>query len=107
VLVVVLSALWGPPTDPQRLAVFYLRVRPPGWWRRTAATAGEVPTAPLAELKRRLVRVVACAISTYAWLIGLTEVLLGTQPLWRSAVVLALGCVVVPWWRRGPPRADA
>jgi solute:Na+ symporter, SSS family len=96
--VVVLAALLGPATPPQRLAAFYAKVRPPGWWRASAAAAGVAPAVPLAELRQRLARVVACAVSTYAWLIGSTQLLLGTQSAWLGALVLAAGFGALPWW---------
>jgi len=100
-LAVVLCALFGPATNPQRLAAFYGKVRPPGWWRASATAAGADPSVPLAELRLRLTQVLACALSTYAWLIGTTQILLGTRPWWVSTLVIAIGCAAVPgWWSR-------
>jgi solute:Na+ symporter, SSS family len=104
--VVVLAAIYGPATDPRRLAEFYRRVRPPGWWRASAIATGVAPALPLAELRQRLMQVLACAISTYAWLIGTTGLALGTHPLWASTLVLAAGFAAVPWWS-GAFRASA
>jgi len=98
VLVVVLSALFGPATDARRLAAFYLRARPPGWWPTSAVANGVSPSEPASELWRRLSQVLACALSTYSWLIGATQILLGTQPLWLSLVVLAVGTAAMRWW---------
>jgi len=106
-LVVVLCSVFGPATDPQRLADFFARVRPPGWWRASATAVGVSPAIPLADLRRRLIRVVACAISTYAWLIGTTQILLGTQSGWHVAVAIAIGCAAVPWWWSGFRRRDS
>lgn len=98
-LVVVLSALLGPANDPAHSVAFYRLVRPPGWWTRTAMAAGLDPARPRAELRRRLRHVAACAVSAYAWLIGATGLLLGTQAPWQGALALALGCAAVPlWW---------
>jgi hypothetical protein len=44
--------------------------------------------------------VIACAVSTFAWLIGSAELLLGTRPRWLAVLVLAAGCAAVPWWWR-------
>jgi hypothetical protein len=55
---------------------------------------------PLAALRAGLVHVIACAVSTYAWLIGSAELLLGTRPRWLAVLVLAAGCAAVPWWWR-------
>jgi SSS family solute:Na+ symporter len=96
--VVVLSALYGPATEPRRLVAFYLRVRPPGWWRLSAAAAGDASTDPLIDLRRRLAHVLACAVSTYSWLIGTADALLGTAPAWQSALVIAIGFAAMPFW---------
>jgi len=37
---VITAALFLPKTDEHRLVAFYRRVRPPGWWQRTARAAG-------------------------------------------------------------------
>ena len=83
-LVVVLAALFGPATEPDRLATFYRSIRPPGWWSASAAAAGADAKAPLAELRRRMISVLACAFSTYAWLVGASDALLGVGPAWRT-----------------------
>jgi Na+/proline symporter len=99
VLVVVLSSLLGPVNDARHSVDFYRRVRPPGWWARTARAAELDADRPRAELRRRLRHVAACAVSTYAWLIGAAGLLLGTQPPWQAALALAVGCAAVPlWW---------
>jgi Na+/proline symporter len=104
-LAVVLAALFGPATEPERLATFYKSVRPPGWWSASAAAAGAAAGAPLSELRSRVASVLACAISTYAWLVGLSDALLGVGPSWRAVLLIALGFVALPfWWHpfRGP-----
>lgn len=62
-LVVVISALFGPATEPRQLAAFYIRVRPPGWWPASATASGLSPADPLTDLRQRLLRVAACAFS--------------------------------------------
>jgi hypothetical protein len=52
----------------------------------------------LTELRQRLIRVLACALSTYAWLIGAAQLLLGTGPTWLNLTVLAVGTAAMPWW---------
>lgn len=103
-VVVVLSALYGPAVSPGRLAAFYRRAHPPGWWHVSATACDVDPRKPLAELRRRLVRVLACALSVYAWLIGFAQLLLGAQPLWQGAALVALGLAAVPAWLRSEPR---
>jgi Na+/proline symporter len=90
---VVVAALVMPPTEEARLAAFFERVRPPGWWRSAARAAGMSPQAPLAELGRGLFALVACAVSVYCWLIGFGKLLL--QPGSRVTGLLLIICGVV------------
>jgi Na+/proline symporter len=90
---VVVAALVMPPTEEARLAAFFERVRPPGWWRSAARAAGMSPQAPLAELGRGLFALVACAVSVYCWLIGFGKLLL--QPGSRVTGLLLIVCGVV------------
>jgi Na+/proline symporter len=95
---VVAATLFGPAPPRQRLAAFYARVRPPGFWSASAAAAGAAPGASTAEFKRRLGYAAACAVSTYAWLVGATEALVGSPG--RATLLLALGFAAAPlWWR--------
>jgi solute:Na+ symporter, SSS family len=94
---------WTPPTDPRQLQAFYRRVRPPGWWGRTAARAGEDPREP----RRRLAGVVLLAgltaASLFLCLYGSARLLLPLPDGSRVAPTLALllGLALVPqWWRR-------
>lgn len=106
--VVVLAALFGPTTESARLEASYRRVRPPGWWRTSAAAAGLDAAVPLGYLRWRLLSVLACAVSTYAWLVGLTDLLLHAGPAWRAALLIVLGLLALPlWWHpfRSAPAA--
>jgi SSS family solute:Na+ symporter len=97
-LIVVLAALFGPANEPDRLATFYRSVRPPGWWATSAAAAGVDARAPLAELRRRMASVAACAVSTYAWLVAASSALLGVGPLWRTLLLITAGLIALPFW---------
>jgi len=101
--VVLLAAWFGPANDPVRIEAFYRAVRPPGWWRGAARRAGDPPSAPLSRLRRSLGSVAACAVSTYAWLVGGAALLLGSLPGWQTALVLAAGFAAVPFWGRRQP----
>jgi len=97
---VVLTALYGPPTDPDRLAEFYRRVRPPGWWRRTSERLGHDPAEGRTALRRDLVALAACAVSVYGWLVGAGGLLLRSgDPLVNAALICA-GLATVPVWLR-------
>ena len=98
--VVIGAALFMPGTEPARLIAFYDRVRPPGWWARTAR-AGHLDTrASGIEFRRNLLAVIAAAVSVFGWLLGLAQLLLQTaSPIFCGALLLA-GTLVVPiWWR--------
>ncbi len=100
-----LVAVWlGPRSDPQVLLAFYRRVRPPGFWRQTAALAGEAPRAPLRRLGRRLGAVAVTAASMFLLLIGLGRVLLGDGAM--AWVLAAAGAALVPLWWREAMRED-
>jgi hypothetical protein len=63
---------------------------------RLAQAAGHGSTPPRAELRWPLVFVVGGAVSTHAWLTCATEALLGSGPLWRAVLLLALGGAAAP-----------
>ena len=98
----------APPSDPQVLLAFYRRVRPPGFWFRTARLAGESPWVPVRTMARRLVAVVVTAVSLFLLLVGIGQLLIGgtgTSPSasWAMAVV---GAMLVPLWWREATRED-
>jgi len=99
--VVVLAAAWFmPPTEPATLMSFYDRVRPPGWWSHTARALELDTTTSRQALRRDIVAVIAAAISVYAWLVGLAQLLLQTASVGFAVVLLVAGTVMVPVWRR-------
>ncbi len=99
-LVVIAAALWLPGTDPVRLAAFYDRVRPPGWWPRSAALVNVPVSAAPKALATGLLAVFAGAVSVFAWLIGAGQWLLGTASAGWSLSLVVLGLLAVPvWWR--------
>jgi solute:Na+ symporter, SSS family len=102
------------PEDPGRLAEFYRRARPPGFWGPIARAAGVADEgAPLARLARQMLGVVLCALSVFCLLTAAGSLLVGSPPpTWlpdRTAWITLLAVVgmgLVPvWWRlamRGP-----
>lgn len=105
--VVVAAALWMPATDSAQLAAFYARVRPPGWWPRSAARLGVERSAAPRALVRGLVAVAGCAISSFAWLVGSAQWLLATASSARCATLIAIGVLAVPlWWPQVRARGD-
>jgi len=98
--VVILAALFMPGTEPRQLMVFYDRVRPPGWWSRTARGLELDTSESKREFRRNMLAVIAAAVSVYCWLVGLAQLLLQTATPAFSLGLLAVGTVAVPLWRR-------
>jgi solute:Na+ symporter, SSS family len=105
------------PEDPGRLAEFYRRARPPGFWGPIARAAGVAEEgAPLARLARQLLGVALCALSVFCLLTAAGSLLVGSPPptwlpdrrVWITLLaVVGMGLVPV-WWRlamRAPRRS--
>jgi len=93
---------FGPPSDPQVLLAFYRRVRPPGFWARTARLAGESPWASVRVMARGLAAVLITAASLFLLLVGLGQLLIGsggTDAPASWAMALAGAALVPLWWR--------
>ena len=107
-LAAVLVSLLTPPTDAQTLDAFYRRVRPFGFWRRTAARCGVSPAASLRALRARLWAAALTALSLYALLVGLGRLLFA--PPDAGAVVTWLcvlfGLALLPLWLRPALRPE-
>jgi hypothetical protein len=98
----VLATLLGPANPSGVLDRFYARVRPPGFWGRTAARAGEAPGAPVRLLGRRMAGVGVTAASLFLLLVGLGRMALGDGGGWLAVA----GLVLVPVWVREVRRED-
>lgn len=88
--ITVLVALCSPRTDPAVLAAFYRRVRPPGFWGRTAAAAGDDPRAPRRALMRALGHVARGGLALYLALYGAVRLLFPLPEGTRLGAVVAL-----------------
>jgi Na+/proline symporter len=96
------AALFGPQTDREVLRTFYRTVRPLGFWRRTAALAGDAPEAPVRALLRRLAAGAVSAASLFLLLVGIGRAAVGTPGFGGLAewTMIAAGTALVPvWWR--------
>ena len=83
-LPVIATAQRLPGTDPARLRAVSERVRPPGWWTKTARGLGLDTIEPRREFRRDLLAVAAAAVSVYGWLVGFGQLLLGTATPLRT-----------------------
>ncbi len=106
----IVAALCTRPTPQERLAAFYERVRPPGFWSPVSPD----PAADRARLAYGLAATFGGATSIFASLVGLGTWLLGSPaPVffpWRSpwiALCLAFGAGSVPLWIALTRRAAA
>jgi solute:Na+ symporter, SSS family len=92
-----------PATSPEVLSEFYRRVRPAGFWAKTAAGLGEDPALARRRLGDALLTTGAAAGSLFLALYGCGRLLLNLphMPLWPALLALAIGAALVPfWWRR-------
>jgi len=90
-----------PATQPQALLAFYRQVRPVGFWRATAAAAGEDSAAPLAGLRRGIFLVLCSASSLFLMLVGLGKLITapGSSPV-LPLLFIGLALLAAPfWWR--------
>ncbi|MFN4089204.1 MAG: sodium:solute symporter family protein [Alphaproteobacteria bacterium] len=100
--VALLATLLGPPSEDRVLIAFYRRVRPPGFWRRTAALAGDAPGEPVRALVRGVTAVAVTAASLFLLLVGLGRLTVGApDPMHAvSWAMVAAGTALVPLWLR-------
>jgi Na+/proline symporter len=102
-VVVVIVTLVTRPTDAARLARFYDKTRPPGFWRNAAARAGLDVASPLSSLKRGIYLAVTTSLSIYLLLYGCSRLLLPLPGQSRAAAVIAccLGLASIGlWWQK-------
>ena len=106
-----LAAVWiKGPEDRQRLAAFYERVRPVGFWGPVARASGD-RQGPR-RLGRALGATALCSLSVFCLLVGLGTWLVGSPaPLWVASrsvwigALLTTGVLLLPlWYRLGYPR---
>ncbi|MBA3545255.1 MAG: Na+:solute symporter [Nannocystis sp.] len=102
--ITVLVALCTPPTDAAARTEFYRRVRPPGFWARSAAAVGDDPRAPRRALARALGRVALAGLTLYLTLYGTVRLLFplpGGTRLGAIVALMAAGALGL-WSRRRP-----
>ena len=95
------------PEDPARLAAFYRRVRPVGFWGPVARAGGEDEGAGARRLGRAVAAMGLCSATLFCLLVGLGTWLVGSpapdwvpaRPLWIGGL-LAVGLALCPAWYR-------
>ncbi len=91
------------PTSEETLEAFYKRVKPPGFWARTARRTGEDSAAAYKKLKNGLFLTITASLSIYLLLIGAGKLLFhcGDASLVYSWIYVSLGIISIPiWWRK-------
>ena len=83
-----------PPTSMERLAEFYQRVRPPGWWGPVREAIGQPPRARTEGLRRGLALWALGTTFIYASMFAVGKLLLLE---WGWGVGLGLVAVVTGW----------
>jgi Na+/proline symporter len=83
-----------PPASMDRLAEFYRRVRPPGWWGPVRVAVGELPRARSAGLRRGLWLWVLGTVFIYAAMFGTGKLILLD---WEWGIAFAAVAVVTGW----------
>jgi len=100
-------AYLGPAEPRERLADFYRRVQPPGYWGPVARACGSNPRDDVQRLARGLAATLIGAASIFALLVAAGSALVGSPaPSWVPSRVLWIaflfvaGLGAIPlWWR--------
>ena len=95
------------PEDRDRLAAFYRKVRPVGFWGPIADGAGAAADDGPRRLGRALAATGSCALSVFCLLVGVGSWLAGSpapawfpfEAAWRGGLIAA-GVALVPLWCR-------
>ncbi len=91
-----------PATDDGILKAFYERVRPLGFWRRTAALAGDDPAASVQGFALGMKTTALTSLSLFFLLIGVGKLLFavpGSSSVWAWLYTLIALALVPLWWK--------
>ena len=91
-----------PATDIEILKRFYQKVKPLGFWRKTAAAVGDDPKNSVQELIKGAKSTIFTSLSLFLLLVGLGKLLirLPDQSIVWPFVCLILGLSLIPlWWK--------
>jgi Na+/proline symporter len=105
----VLASYISGPESTERLAEFYRRARPPGFWGPVAAATGTAPNDAARRLGRSVAAMLLCATTIFCLLTGLGSWMVGSPaPTWLPArgvwiaLLLIVGIALIPaWWKLG------
>ncbi|MEM9848512.1 MAG: sodium transporter, partial [Bacteroidota bacterium] len=102
-IIVILVTLLTPKNDPKKLADFYQKVRPSGFWKTTAQQLGEDTKAPIKRMNFAIKNVIITAISLFTLLVGFGKLMFrpSTEGVVLSLVLIVIGLVTIPIWYKG------
>jgi solute:Na+ symporter, SSS family len=92
-----------PSTDTEKLVNFYRRVRPAGFWKNTARSAGDDPRVPVANLWKEIRAIFLTAVSLFMMLIGVGKLLIPAPDQWAGTpwLFILVGLAFIPfWWKK-------
>ncbi len=99
-IVTIVVTLLTPPTEEETLKAFYQRVKPSGFWRKTATLLGEDASLPTKKFKTSMFTSLLIAISLFLSLYGMGKILVHTtdQTIIPGIIALIIGVTLVPVW---------
>lgn len=88
-------------TDEKTLVGFYKRVKPAGFWKKTAASAGDDPRVPIKNLIKEVKAIFLTAVSLFLMLVGVGKLLVPSpgQSILIPLAYIAIALLFIPlWW---------
>ena len=93
-----------PATEEKVLTAFYKKVRPFGFWGKTAARAGDNPRKPLKKLLNGIKLIALSSLTLYLLKVGLGQIIIlppGVSVIW-PIIYVVIAIIIFPiWWRGG------
>ncbi len=99
----VVVTYFTPATDQEHLVRFYKRVRPKGFWFKTAALIGENGQIAKQKLVAGIQFTIIAAVSLFLMLIGVAKLFihLPDQSVWWAWIFIVISLALVPIWWKG------
>ena len=97
-----------PGTSPEILKSFYERVRPSGFWSKTARELGEDPAKAKKKLRNGVRSIIFCSHSLFMMLAGIGKLLIYSpeQEIIWPIIYLVVGIGFIPFWWKDVFRKD-
>jgi len=90
-------------TDEKVLVEFYKRVKPAGFWKKTAVNAGDDPRVPIKNLIKEVKAIFLTAVSLFLMLLGVGKLIIPSpgQSILIPVVYITIAVLFVPlWWNK-------